>query len=359
MSQRIVLCCDGTWSRPDQSADGTPTPTNVTKLAAAIAEEGADGVPQRVLYHRGVGTYSGERLLGAAFGLGLSRIVREAYRDIVAEYQPGDELYLLGFSRGAYTARSVAGLIRNCGILRPAHADRLDDAYRLYRSRAYGPHAVESALFRRSYSHPEVAVRFIGVWDTVGALGLPWSGVPVVRWFNRRWSFHDTRLSSTVRAAFHALSIDERRAPYAPAVWQLPDPAPGQVVQQVWFAGDHSKVGGGVRAHGLSDITLRWMADRAREHGLTLRPGAFAPDEDTVAGDDERVPFTPDVMGEIGNARTGIFRLWPANVRAIGAAPGGRESAAQTALARLERDPGYRPVNLVSYLDNGGAVTEV
>ncbi|MDN4482226.1 DUF2235 domain-containing protein [Demequina lignilytica] len=359
MVSRIVLCCDGTWSRPDQAADGTPTPTNVTKLAAAIAPTGDDGARQAVLYHRGVGTDAGERLLGAAFGVGLSRIVRDAYRDIVAEYTPGDELYLIGFSRGAYTARSVAGLIRNCGILRPEHRDRLDDAYRLYRSRAYGPHAVESELFRRSYSHPDVGVRFIGVWDTVGALGLPWSGIPGVRRLNRRWSFHDTRLSGTVQAAFHALSIDEQRKPYAPAVWELPDPEDAQIVEQVWFAGDHSKVGGGVLAHGLSDITLRWMADRVVEHGLTLRPGSFAVGDDAVAGDDELVPFAPDPRGEVGDARTGLFRLWPPHVRPLGAAEGGRESVAATAVDRLAVDPAYRPRNLEGFLEDGGPVSDV
>jgi len=356
--KRIVLCCDGTWSTPDQEADGTPTPTNVTRIAAAVADRDAAGVRQVVLYQPGVGTMRGERLLGAAFGLGLSRIVQEAYRDLVRAYEPGDEIFLIGFSRGAYTARSVAGLIRNCGLLRPEHEDRLDDAYRIYRERTAHPNAVESRLFRRSYAHPEVGVRFIGVFDTVGSLGLPWSGVPGVRRFNRRFAFHDTRLSSTVGAAFHAISIDERRKPYEPAVWDLPDPAPGQVVEQVWFAGDHSKVGGGTLARGLCDITLRWMAGRARDHGLALRPGAFGLD-DAVEDADALVPFAPDHRGEIGDARNWLFKMWKPHVRELGAAEGGRESVASSAVRRRDDDPAYDPANLAAYLDGDHCITQV
>ncbi|WP_296666063.1 DUF2235 domain-containing protein [Demequina sp.] len=359
MTKRIVLCCDGTWNRPDQSKDGTATPTNVTKLAAAIAREDQHGMRQVVVYHRGVGTYAGERLLGGAFGVGLSRIVRSAYRDLLAEYEPGDELFLVGFSRGAYVARSVGGLIRNCGILRPAHADRLDDAYELYRSRAYGPHSVESQLFRRSYSHEDLGVRFIGVWDTVGSLGLPWSGVPFIKWFNKRWSFHDTKLSGTVAAAYQALSINELREPFAPAVWQLPDPEPGQRLEQVWFAGDHSNVGGGHRDSGLSDIALGWMAARARENGLELTPGSFAAGADAVVGDDELLRFAPNPRGEIGNARKGFYKLWRPFVRAIGVADRGHEFLASTAVARYSDDPAGTPRNLADALTAPHRVMEV
>lgn len=370
MAKRIVLCCDGTWNRPDQAKGGDPTPTNVTKFAAAVARRDRYGTPQVVVYHRGVGTAAGERLLGGAFGVGLSRIVRSAYRDLLAEYERGDQLFLVGFSRGAYVARSVAGLIRNCGILRPEHVGRIDDAYALYRSRAFGPHAIESQLFRRSYSYPSLTVRFVGVWDTVGALGLPWSGIPGVRWLNRRWSFHDTRLSGTVGAAFQALSIDEKRKPFAPAVWQLPDPEPGQVLEQVWFAGDHSNVGGGHVDSGLSDIALQWMARRAREQGLALVPGAFGMDDavdDGAAMDgaaaaepgEGLIRFAPDPMGEMGDARKGFYRLWRAHIRPIGESGGGRESVASSVLARRADDAGYRPANLEHYLGGEHEVTEV
>jgi uncharacterized protein (DUF2235 family) len=172
--KRLVICCDGTWNRPDQAKDRRPCPTNVTKLAMALADQDADGTAQRLYYHPGVGTHEGERLLGGIFGLGLSSDVRSAYRFVVENYDPGDEIFLFGFSRGAFTARSTAGLIRNAGILRRENIARVDEAYAPYRDRAFRPRALESTLFRRAWS-PEPRIRFIGVYDTVGALGIPQS----------------------------------------------------------------------------------------------------------------------------------------------------------------------------------------
>src|SRR3954470_17593333 len=131
MSKRLVICCDGTWNTPDQERNGQACPTNVTKFALAVADTADDGKEQRVFYHRGVGTSRSERIRGGAFGFGLSRNVKDAYRFIVDNYEPGDELYLFGFSRGAFTARSTAGFVRNAGILRRECADLVDDAYAL------------------------------------------------------------------------------------------------------------------------------------------------------------------------------------------------------------------------------------
>ena len=236
--KRLVVCCDGTWNRPDQVNRGVAAPTNVAKFALALAERDADRHEQRLHYEAGVGTRRHERLLGGAFGVGLSRNVRECYRFLVDNYEPGDVLYFVGFSRGAFTARSVAGLVRNCGILRREHAHRIDDAYVLYRSprRDTEPGGLGATLFRRTYSHPDSAIEFVGVWDTVGALGIPVDGFhpPVL---SRLWAFHDTRLSRAVRHAYHAVSIDERRAPFKPTLWVKQGDAADQVLEQVWFAG--------------------------------------------------------------------------------------------------------------------------
>ena len=132
--KRLVVCCDGTWNTADQKVDGTPVPTNVTKLFDAAASVDAAGVEQLAMYHPGVGTRPGEKLRGGAFGFGLARDLRDVYTWLVAKFEPGDELFFFGFSRGAYTARSAAGFVRNCGILRPEHADRVQDAYEMYRS---------------------------------------------------------------------------------------------------------------------------------------------------------------------------------------------------------------------------------
>ena len=140
MGKRIVVFCDGTWNKPDQEEDGKPCSTNVAKLHAAVADRDSKGVEQRAQYLPGVGTGLFDRILGGLFGWGLSEKVQEAYRFLIDCYEPGDELFFFGFSRGAYTARSTVGLIRNCGLLRREFADRLDAAYRLYRRRDTASH---------------------------------------------------------------------------------------------------------------------------------------------------------------------------------------------------------------------------
>lgn len=358
MTKRIVVCCDGTWNTPDEQQHGVRTPTNVSKVALAVAPRGSDGIEQATYYHPGVGTTRSDKFAGGAFGVGLSHDVVSAYRYVVATYEPGDELYLFGFSRGAFTARSAAGFIRNCGILRPEHADRIHDAYCLYRNNnpTTAPRGIEATLFRQSYSY-DAAVHFIGVWDTVGALGIPLSGIPVVDLINRRWQFHDTNLSSTVGNAFQALAIDERRGPFRPTLWtQSPDTPATQRLEQVWFAGVHCDVGGGYLDHRLSDITLRWMVDRARSCGLGFRPNAFV--ERGPASPDSNEPiidaFTsiePDILGQLHESRTGFYRLIRPYVRVIGVTDPRHEYVSSTAPARMKEDPSYRPEPLVAASD--------
>jgi uncharacterized protein (DUF2235 family) len=347
MSKRLIMCCDGTWNSPDQARGGVSCPTNVTKLAEMVPTAGSDGVEQRLHYQKGVGTGRWERIRGGAFGFGLSRNVMEAYRFIVANFDPGDELYFFGFSRGAFTARSTAGLVRNAGVLRRDHIDRVEQAYELYRSRAKADHpdGREARLFRRSYSH-ETGIRFIGVWDTVGALGIPVTGVPLLTAFNRRWTFHDTGLSSSVQAAFHALAIDEQRRPFEPTLWRTQPHSEGQRVEQVWFVGSHCGVGGGELDSSLSDITLLWMADRARSCGLTL----LSSDSSGSPGSGEPA-LQPDPMGRVSNSRTLVYRLWRPFERPLGRTDPVHEYAARSAVARREQDAAYAPPNLVSYLD--------
>ncbi len=343
--KRIVACCDGTWSTAVQ-----PCPTNVERLAKEIAPQGPDGTVQVVYYHDGVGTSPGERLIGGAFGYGLSAIVRDAYRAVVTAFSPGDEIFAFGFSRGAYTARSLVGLIRNCGVLRPEHVDRLDAAYALYRRRddASGPDADEARQFRDRYSF-ETRIRFVGVWDTVGSLGIPLSGIELVDVLNRPWQFHDTRLSSTVDAACHAIAVDERRRPFKPTLWG--PPTDGDVVRhQTWFAGCHDDVGGGNTEHGLSDVTLRWMARHAVDGGLALLPDSpLSPQR--AGGVSPRIgDVTPDALGPVHDTMTWAYRLLGPYVREIGTTDPTAEAVADTVVTRSGKDPGYRPENLATYL---------
>jgi hypothetical protein len=207
--KRLVICCDGTWNQPDQVS-----PTNVVKVALSLRDRDRAGVVQRIFYNSGVGTGRFDRLRGGALGFGLSRHVRECYRFLVENYEPGDELYFFGFSRGAFTARSAAGLVRNSGILRREHQNRIGDAFTLYRGRdpLSHPRGTRATLFRRSFSY-EPRVHFMGVWDTVGALGVPILGPGWANVLGRRWQFHDTDLSTRVDLAYQALAIDEDRGP--------------------------------------------------------------------------------------------------------------------------------------------------
>jgi uncharacterized protein (DUF2235 family) len=352
MPKSLILCCDGTWNTPDQKC-----PTNVTKIALALADTGEGGHEQRTFYHRGVGSTPDERLRGGAFGYGLSRDVRDVYQFLVQNYEPGDRLYFFGFSRGAFTARSTAGFVRNCGILRATESHRIDEAYTLYRSRRRKtqPRGVEASLFRRSYSH-EPRIRFIGVWDTVGALGIPVDGLHLSSWINRRWQFHDTTLSSTVDAAYHALAVDEQRGPFQPALWSQQGDAPKhQILEQVWFSGVHCDIGGGNPEHKLSDIPLQWMVSRARSCGLHFKPEAFShcTEPGTPTNDDEGFQrltcVAPDALGNFDDSRTGMYRLIPRFRRKLGIAENGNEYVSSSALLRRERIADYRPIGLDGY----------
>src|SRR4051812_31104289 len=163
--KRLIVCCDGTWNRPDHVDHGVPAPTNVWKLREALAHRDVDGNIQCVHYEPGVGTRRYEHLLGGGLGVGLSRNVQACYRFIVEHYEPGDKLYVFGFSRGAFTARSTVGLVRNAGILRLDEQHRVKEAYRLYRSphKDRAPSGGAAERFRRAYSHPDTYIDFVGV----------------------------------------------------------------------------------------------------------------------------------------------------------------------------------------------------
>ncbi|SFO23864.1 Uncharacterized alpha/beta hydrolase domain [Geodermatophilus obscurus] len=361
MPKRLVLCCDGTWNTAGRERDGRLCPTNVAKVALGVDGVDGNGVEQRVYYQQGVGTRPGERLRGGAFGMGLSRNVQDAYRFLVENYEPGDELFAFGFSRGAYTARSTVGLVRTCGVLRREHAGRLKEAYARYRSRTEGPRDLESQLFRRSYSH-EPRVRFLGVWDTVGSLGVPSVGLGLSRLVNRRFEFHDTRLSSTVDAAYQALAIDERRRPFAPTLWDRRSVAGRPQVEQVWFSGDHCDVGGGHARSELADITLLWMVDRARSCGLAFREDAYRRPADGAPRtfDGRTFPVEPDPLGVLHDSRRWFFRLVRPYARPIGVEDPDSESVASSAVRRHgEPRARYAPRQLVAYLEGRPRVTDV
>lgn len=356
MARRLIVCCDGTWNEPDQRRGGVAVPTNVAKLALGVLT--GDGSDQVIYYEPGVGTAPDERVLGGAFGLGLSRNICNAYRFLAATFRSGDQLFLFGFSRGAYTARSLAGLIRNCGILRPEHIDQVDEAFALYRDRTSQSHprGLASQIFRDMYAYDDDEIHFIGVWDTVGALGIP-TDLPGWDWLSERlhgwetlWGFHDTQLSSHVRNAYHALAVDETREPFQPTLWTQDDAADGQTLEQVWFAGVHTEVGGGAADASLSDIALLWMVEKAQACGLQVKPGWLAPQAPDGAGE----KIEPSYSGPIVDSRKGFWtalhpyhRLTQPGVQAAPA-----QSVASSAARRFQGGiADYSPPGLDKYLD--------
>lgn len=367
MKKRLIVFCDGTWNQADR-----PAVTNVCKLRDAVDESEGATVRQHVHYEAGVGTRRWERVRGGAFGVGLSRNVLHSYEFLVDRYEPGDELFFFGFSRGAFTARSLAGLVRNSGILRREHRDMVNDAYRLYRSRKPGDAPSEHAAeeFRGKYSHPDAEIAFIGVWDTVGALGIPIDGFrpPLL---SQRWTFHDTTLSRFVLNAYHAISIDERRRPFSPTLWvkkvaedgTIEEPPERQTVRQVWFAGVHSDVGGGYPDPSLSEIPLLWIAGRARSCGLVLKPDHLVV---TAGRADEHkrrngIELAPDPCGPKHDSMTLFYRLLRPLDRELKARDGVpiHAALASSVKVRCDNDRSYTAPGVKEWLTGGGEISEV
>jgi uncharacterized protein (DUF2235 family) len=255
--KRLIVCCDGTWNDADSGSEFT----NVARLSWAILpleSRGGNEIPQIVYYHSGVGTGDIlDRAMGGGVGMGLSRHVRDAYSFIANNYCDGDEIFLFGFSRGAYTARSIGGLIGYAGLLHKHEMDRFASLWESYRLRGKPGHV--DILNQFPQRHFPIKIKCVGVWDTVGALGIPGHLDQV---FTSFYQFHDTGLGVHIENAFHALALDEMRVDFQPTLWiqNLDAKANGQVLKQVWFAGVHSNVGGGYDEHGLSDVALAWMA---------------------------------------------------------------------------------------------------
>ena len=272
--RHLVVCCDGTWNTPEQELGGVPTPTNVVRLYHAMTHDD----DQLRYYHPGVGTGPGliDHLRGGGLGTGLDANIKSAYSWLATHYRPGDAICLFGFSRGAYTVRSLAGMLAACGLASiPADTPtetRWREIDHLYDAVYRPPQRRDPA---KAAPHPLVPIRFLGVWETVGALGIPDSlGIFRLLDIDDRHRFHDTTLNPLVQHARHAVALDETRGPFTPTLWtKIPDPiGEDRSVRQVWFPGNHCDVGGGRMQTGLSDGALQWMIEEASEcTGLRFR----------------------------------------------------------------------------------------
>ncbi len=331
--KRIVICSDGTWSTPEQES-----PTNVALVARAVLPTAPDGATQATFYDAGVGTGNWlDRLVGGVTGKGLERNIGDCYRFLVHNYEDGDEIYLFGYSRGAYTVRSLAGLVRNAGVLRKSKAGCYREAYRLYRRADAAPDSREAVAFRAANSR-DADIAFVGVWDTVGALGIPLGGLSRIT--AARHAFHDVELSRRVRHGCHALAIDEQRRSFQATLWSA-KPRAGQTVEQVWFPGAHGDVGGGYPDRALADAPLLWMVERAAAAGL--------------ACDVERLRrmARSRPAGRTHDSRRGVFRLLSRRLRRIGG--DATQWAHPSARDRFESGAFYAPENLAAYLASGEA----
>ncbi len=326
----LVLLFDGTWNEAD-----AVRPTNVCRTWHAVKQ----GV--KTYYDPGVGTGRWDRFRGGAFGLGLQKNVEDAYAWLVEVWDPDDRIWALGYSRGAYTARSLAGLIGLCGIPSVPEWDRATrkraadsrrvarQAMAVYRSGKQRMAVAEQLLGRHA------PIRFVGVWDTVGALGVP----EPLDWLSAgRHRFHDVSLGDHVEIACHALAIDEARRPFRPTLWRN---APGarQQLHQVWFPGVHSDVGGGRAVRGLSDIALNWMWQHIAAAGLSVHPRE---------GDHP----DPDPLAPIGVSRGGLYRVWPPFCRPVPHTGAAVQSLHPSCVERLDADPDWDP-RLAAMLDAG------
>lgn len=333
----IVICADGTWNRPEEDLEKDHA-TNVLKLARAISPRSGD-VKQHVFYDWGLGSYHSGIRAGVT-GHGIHKNILDGYRYIVQNYAPGDKIYLFGFSRGAYTVRALSGLINNCGIVKRPEAKLIQAAWDIYKSASEknhpdGEHAV---AFRKQHAKPSRKIAFVGVWDTVGALGVPFTLLGLL---DSNDEFYDTKMGPNVQVARHALAIDERREDFAPTIWT---PRPETDVKQVWFAGVHSDIGGSYgpdkdSGSSSSDSALGWMLKEAKAFGLKVEPHIQS-------------RLTDGVKAPIHRSRRHVFRLASPLIRELNVKE--RPTKIHMSVkARYLADSKYRPPNLESIMSGG------
>jgi len=331
MPKKIVLCADGTWNTP-HGPTATVTDTNVRKLYMALVN--AD--TQLKYYDSGVGTDGTplDHLTGGAMGEGLFQKVQDCYAFLSNVYDPGDLIYIFGFSRGAFTARSLGGMIAGFGV--PSinmDNETVSKIFAAYRETDSDRKKALKADLTSTYGLEDVTVEMVGVWDTVGSLGIP--GIFFNGLNQKKFGFLDTSINPCIQHAYHAISIDERRAQFKPTLWTNKDGSPlanNDQVEQVWFPGVHCDVGGSYQEAHLSDITLSWMLQKAKKHGLILSPEAEAQN------------LNPPPTNVIGPGHD-EWKIVPWGI------PDHREIPAIAVMAntvqeRLRQDPTYKPGNL-------------
>ncbi len=364
--KRLALFLDGTWNTVGDN-------TNVWRLKSLCAGRSADGLSQRVYYDTGLGTQFGEKVRGGMFGYGLSQNILDAYEWLIDNYSNGDELFIFGFSRGAYTARSLAGFIAKCGLLKPGAPLGMNQLYQRYRSDA-DPRTIwalcdaqatgklgectleEQWMLKYSMAIP---IKMVGVWDTVGALGVPFGHIPGIS--RSSFGFLTTGLRLSIEHAFHALAVDEHRNAFSPTLWTKRTPKstneptaalrPITQVEQRWFVGAHANVGGGCRDDLLAQTPLRWILNKASLRGLTFKT-------DIVLDDNAIISPIADSYADFMYGAYRVAKFNQRYYRPIGEAPrvandgthnNINETIDASVFERWRLDKAYRPTNLVEW----------
>jgi uncharacterized protein (DUF2235 family) len=360
--KRVAVFLDGTWNTVNDN-------TNVWRLKSLLAPAGKDGLQQVVYYHKGVGTSVGSRARGGMFGYGLNDEIIRAYEWLIDTYNRGDTLFIFGFSRGAYTARSLSGLVAKCGLIEigaPLSVKQVYDRYRRGSSAATIRELMEAQKKgKKDFTLEErwmlkyarvIDIDFLGVWDTVGALGLPFGTLPILG--KADMQFLNTGLRVSNKFAFHALAVDEHRKAFAPTLWTVdyradaPQPHHHRTLSQVeqrWFVGAHANVGGGCQSDVLAQRPLEWVRSKAASQGLGFRsdldldiPGSPPPISDSYS------EFLGGTYKVLTLGRRYFRPIGPAPVRSSAADM--RENINETIDAsvfeRWQLDPAYRPSNL-------------
>ena len=355
-SKRIALFLDGTWNTVDDN-------TNVWRLKSLCASD-----PVQISYYSaGVGTQFGQRLSGGLLGYGLDDEVILAYEWLIENYSPGDRIFLFGFSRGAFIARSLSGAISKCGLLKPGAPISLRQLYARYR-KGNAAHTIRELKnipdgqlsfedkWLKEYSMP-IPVWFQGVWDTVGAFGIPFGDIPIISRSNYAFLEVDLRINNVL--SYHALAIDEHREAFAPTLWvkntrkddETFPPRRLDEVEQRWFVGAHADVGGGYPNGLLAQVPLQWLMQKAQFHGLTFKETV------NIDGDENKA----DVHDSFSSMAYGLYRICKLGqpyYRTIGCDPvvSGdnttttiNETIDASVFDRWRSDATYRPANLVSW----------
>lgn len=359
--KRLALFLDGTWNTVDDD-------TNVWRLKSLCTADSE----QACYYSAGVGTAYGERLFGGMFGYGLDNEVIRAYQWLVENYTPNDRVFIFGFSRGAYTARSLAGFISECGLLKPGSPLSLKQLYARYRLGSTtntirelknvpdGQLSFEDKWLKE-YAMP-IPIWFQGVWDTVGALGVPFGNIPVISRSN--YGFLEVDLRINYSRAYHALAIDEHREAFSPTLWtktvkkgaETYPPRSLSDVEQRWFVGAHADVGGGYDNGLLAQVPLNWLMGKAALHGLKFN-------NTVVIDGDESQAKVHDSFAEMGHGLYRAVKLGRPYLRTIGAdalVNGEKttttinETIDATVFDRWQRDTAYRPLNLSNWAKRRG-----